>query len=84
MTAWSGPTVCLVTDRSRLPPVARATDDSPDEARLLDPLLERLGLAADAGIDLLQIREPDVSGRGLFDFVQRLRHRTEGLSLIHI
>ena len=78
MTAWSGPTVCLVTDRSRLPPVARATDDPPDEARLLDPLLERLGLAADAGIDLLQIREPDVSGRGLFDFVQRLRHRTEG------
>lgn len=50
----------------------------PDEARLLDPLLERLGLAADAGMDLLQIREPDVSGKGLFDFVQRVRERTAG------
>jgi thiamine-phosphate pyrophosphorylase len=78
VTAPPPGTVCLVTDRSRLPAVPVSAEDPPDEARLLEPLLERLGLAADAGIDLLQIREPDVSGRGLFDFVQRLRQRTEG------
>jgi thiamine-phosphate pyrophosphorylase len=73
-------TVCLVTDRSRLPPVPITQDGPLDEARALAPLLERLGLAAEAGIDLLQIREPDVSGKTLYDFVHLLRRRIEGTS----
>jgi thiamine-phosphate pyrophosphorylase len=69
---WPRPAVCLVTDRSRLPPSPLPLD----EPNALDPLLERLELAAAAGVDLVQIREPDVSGASLHDFVRRLRQRT--------
>ena len=78
---WPRPAVCLVTDRSRLPPAPPSDDSRPlDEARALDPLLERLGLAADAGVDFLQIREPDVSGAVLHAFVHRLRQRAAATS----
>lgn len=71
---WPRPCICLVSDRSRLPVPLELLD----EARQLDPLLDRLALAAEAGVDLLQVREPDVSGFALFDFVRRLRARTAG------
>jgi thiamine-phosphate diphosphorylase len=71
---WPRPCICLVSDRSRLPVPLELLD----EARQLDPLLDRLALAAEAGADLLQVREPDVSGLALFDFVRRLRARIEG------
>jgi thiamine-phosphate pyrophosphorylase len=73
---WPRPAICLVTDRSRLPPSSPPLE----EARALDPLFERLTLAAEAGIDLIQIREPDASGAALDAFVRRLRERTAATS----
>jgi thiamine-phosphate diphosphorylase len=67
------PCVCLVSDRSRLPPVAPPLDES----QQLAPLAERLALAAEAGVDLLQLREPDVSGAALADLIDGLRTRLE-------
>jgi thiazole tautomerase (transcriptional regulator TenI) len=54
--------LCAVTDRSRLPA----------DAAGLDGLVRRLGQAAAAGVDLLQIREPDLSGGELVTLVQRV------------
>ena len=50
------PCICLVTDRSRLPP---PSPDAVTDPPALGPLAERLTLAGQAGVDLLQIREPD-------------------------
>jgi len=66
------PCICLVTDRSRLPA-------SPPEANAdlpaLGPLAERLTLAGQAGVDLLQIREPDLSAAELSALVRDVRTR---------
>ena len=67
------PCVCVVSDRSRLPAVAPPLD----EARQLSPLAERLALAAEAGVDLLQIREPDVSAAALAELIGRLQPHLE-------
>lgn len=56
--------VCLVTDRRRLAP-------SLDEARRLDALVELIGVAAGAGVDLVQIRERDLPARPLVGLVRR-------------
>jgi thiamine-phosphate pyrophosphorylase len=60
------PILCLVTDRRRLlvPP-------DPAGAARLAALLERLGWACAAGVDLVQIREPDLPGRRLEELVAR-------------
>jgi thiamine-phosphate pyrophosphorylase len=68
------PCVCLVTDRSRLPPPLDPTADPP----ALDPLVARLVLAGEAGIDLLQIREPDLSAAQLIGVVRDVRARLGG------
>jgi thiamine-phosphate diphosphorylase len=68
------PCICLVTDRSRLPPPpadAVALSDSP----ALGPLAERLMLAGQAGVDLLQVREPDLSAAELGALVRDVRTR---------
>lgn len=52
------PIVCYVTDRTAFPDKTRARD-----------LLERISGAAQAGVDWVQIREKDLSGRGLLDLV---------------
>jgi thiamine-phosphate diphosphorylase len=65
------PCVCLVTDRSRLPPSLDAIAEPP----ALDPLVERLALAGEAGIDVLQIREPDLSPVHLIGVVRAVRTR---------
>jgi thiamine-phosphate diphosphorylase len=67
------PCVCLVSDRSRLPPStdAEAATDLP----VLGPLVDRLTLAGQAGVDLLQIREPDLSAGELIGLVHDLRAR---------
>ena len=65
------PCICLVTDRSRLPPPPDILTDGP----ALGPLAERLTLAGEAGIDLLQIREPDLSAAELGALVRELRAR---------
>lgn len=55
--------LCAVSDRSRLPA-------SPSGS--LDLLVARLSSAAEAGVELLQIREPDLSGRDLMALVERV------------
>jgi len=64
-TMLDTPVLCLVTDRRRL----TATAD-------LRSLLELIRRAAEAGVDLVQIREPDLSDRHLFELVQRAVHTT--------
>lgn len=59
------PLLCLVTDRRRL--VSAREDDHAACAALLAQVRE----AAEAGIDLVQIREPDLSTDRLFDLVTR-------------
>jgi thiamine-phosphate pyrophosphorylase len=68
------PCVCVVTDRSRLPPAPDPVADPP----ALDPLVDRLVLAGEAGIDLLQIREPDLSAAQLIGVVGDVRTRLGG------
>jgi thiamine-phosphate pyrophosphorylase len=63
------PIVAVVSDRSRLPPPARLDGDEPS----LDALVERLALTAAAGVDLVQIREPDLSASAVASVVTRLR-----------
>ena len=58
--------ICAVTDRSRLA-------GSPSGA---DGLVMRLALAADAGVDLLQVREPDLSSAELLAIVRRMIEAT--------
>jgi thiamine-phosphate pyrophosphorylase len=55
------PILCYVTDRKSLTP---ATGESQREA-----LLKRIEAAAKAGVDWIQIREKDLSGREIFDLV---------------
>lgn len=54
-----GPVVCMVTDRRRLGQHAE------------DALIRRVGLAAHAGIHLIQIRERDMPDGALFALVQQ-------------
>ncbi len=63
------PVLCLVTDRARL-----AGADPND----LAPLLALIASAAEAGIDLVQIREPGLADRALGDLVARAVERTRG------
>jgi thiamine-phosphate diphosphorylase len=65
------PCVCLVTDRSRLPPPTDPAAPLP----ALGPLADRLVLAGEAGIDLLQVREPDLSAGELIGLVRDVRGR---------
>ncbi len=65
------PCVCLVTDRSRLAPPAEPIT----EATRLGPLADRLVLSGEAGVDLLQIREPDLSAVETIDLVRGVRQR---------
>jgi thiamine-phosphate pyrophosphorylase len=59
--------LCLVTDRRRLGAAigARASD-------LIDALHEQVISAAEVGIDLVQIREPDLDARSLTHLVRSL------------
>jgi len=70
----SRPLVCLVTDRSRLTAFGPRAEDGRGDP--WDALVELLGLAAEAGVDLLQVREPDLSSRELFSLVSRVVERT--------
>jgi thiamine-phosphate pyrophosphorylase len=63
------PTFCLVTDRRRL--AARLALPPAGEAAL-DALVDQVGLAAEAGIDLVQIREGDLDSRTLGRLVRRI------------
>ena len=66
------PCICLVTDRSRLPP---PSPEALANLPALGALAERLTLAGQAGVDLLQIREPDLSAAELSALVRDVRTR---------
>ena len=59
--------LCLVTDRRRL---GLAVGARPEE--WFDVLREQVSAAAKAGVDLIQVREPDVEARQLTDLVRSL------------
>jgi thiamine-phosphate diphosphorylase len=59
--------LCAVTDRSRL---------YDQEVQGLEGLVERLAQLAGAGVDLLQVREPDLSGGELTALVRRVKAAT--------
>ena len=65
-------TLCLVTDRRRL---AAALGIRPDDWRLL---CEQVRAAARAGVDYIQVREPDLEAREYIDLVRQLRQATAG------
>ena len=55
--------ICLVTDRHRLSPHA-------DRTQALDRLVQLARAAAHAGVDLIQIRENDLTARDLAGLVE--------------
>jgi len=59
------PLLCLVTARRRV-------CDGCDEAMARRCLVDQAKQAIDAGIDLIQIREPDLEGAALFDIVSEV------------
>ncbi len=65
------PILCAVTDRRRLGELSSL-------AAAADALVLHARIAADAGIDLLQIREPDLPDATLLDVVERARDATAG------
>lgn len=60
-------TLCLVTDRRRL---GGAVSARPVEWRSV--LIEQVSAAAQAGVDYVQVREPDLEARDLADLVRSL------------
>ena len=66
--------ICLVTDRRRLA-VAGATAEA-----AADCLVEQIRHAVDAGVDLVQVREPDLEAGALAAIVSRLLAVTRGSS----
>ncbi|MGH6692871.1 MAG: thiamine phosphate synthase, partial [Gammaproteobacteria bacterium] len=60
-----GPVVCMITDRRRL------TSDA-------DLLVRRVGEAAAAGVDLVQVRERDLNARELSRLVTRCLEAARG------
>lgn len=69
------PLLCYVTDR-------RSLADGPEQARTRQ--LEKIEEAAKAGVDWIQIREKDLSGRALTEFVQEALRRAAGRCAILI
>src|SRR6478735_10756044 len=67
--------LCLVTDRRRLgAAMGAATEDFPEV------LARQVEAAAAAGIDYVQVREPDLEARQLATLVRELMRRTKGSS----
>jgi thiamine-phosphate diphosphorylase len=64
------PAICLVTDRRRLPSAGIGRDELLSLERFLDEAIE-------AGVDLIQIREPDLGAGVLAAFVRRTVRRAE-------
>jgi thiamine-phosphate diphosphorylase len=65
--------ICLVTDRRRLGVAVGA-----GPADYLDVLGQQISAAAEAGIDVVQIREPDLDARILTAFVRTMIGRLHG------
>jgi len=65
--------VCLVTDRRRLGAAMGARP-----ADWIALLSEQVSAAAQAGVDLIQVREPDLEAADLADLVRTLMRRIDG------
>jgi thiamine-phosphate pyrophosphorylase len=65
--------LCLVTDRRRL---GAAMGARPDEWR--DLLCEQVSAAASAGIDVIQVREPDLEAADLAELIRDLMRCVNG------
>ena len=65
--------LCLVTDRRRLGTSMGARPDA-----WLDLLREQVTAAASAGIDLIQVREPDLEAARLANLIRDLMARVDG------
>jgi thiamine-phosphate pyrophosphorylase len=70
------PTICLVTDRRRLP--GDADPGAAGAGGAGEPLVRLVGHAAEAGVDLIQLREPDLEGAALGALVERCLRAVEG------
>lgn len=64
--------VCVVTSRRRLIPAG-----SPED---FDPLITHIRAAAAAGVDLIQLREPDLEGGALASLTRRAMEAIRGTS----
>lgn len=67
--------LCLVTDRRRL---GTAIGARPED--WIDALVEQVAAAARAGVDFIQVREPDLEARDLATLVRTLLRAGEGTS----
>lgn len=67
--------LCLVTDRRRL-----ASRLGCQVEAVADPLVAQAGAAAEAGVDLVQIREGDLPAAALADLTRRVLARLRGTS----
>jgi thiamine-phosphate pyrophosphorylase len=61
------PILCYVTDRRSL--------QAPSQTDLLEPLLDKIAAAAAAGIDWIQLREKDLSGRDTASLTREVLQR---------
>jgi thiamine-phosphate pyrophosphorylase len=66
--------LCAVTDRRRL-------GEFSTTSAAVDALVHQARAAADAGLDLFQIREPDLPDTALLDVAARVRDATAGSAL---
>ena len=65
--------LCLVTDRRRL---GEAMGERPDD--WLDLLREQVAAAVAAGVDVVQLREPDLEASQLTNLIRDLMKRVDG------
>jgi thiamine-phosphate pyrophosphorylase len=78
MTRWLEVRVCLVTDRRRLAPDARTLRAS---LAALEALVDE---AIEAGVDAVQVREPDLEAAVLAALVRGVAARAGGSSLVMV
>ena len=69
----SPPILCLVTDRRRL---GDRLGLAPDDPSIVDALLTQVSAASEAGVTLIQVREPDLSATVLVTLIRKIRERT--------
>ena len=72
---WPHPVICFVTDRHRL---AQRLGLDPNGEEIFAQLADVVAAAADAGIDLVQVRDNDLDAGRLVDCVGRLVERVQG------
>jgi len=76
-----GPLLCYVTDRRILPEISSAEQQEILSRKIgatetFENLLKKIGAAADAGVDLIQIREKDLSGKDCSSLTHEALQRT--------